>query len=599
MRRLGTTKNLFFIVIFLIVLSIVLGLASIYPITANQEQSTIIINDTFTLHPKEIYRQGLGAFHGGDNITGRPGENITVIVESPDVLIENFQIVSYSKTRQDWTACNYVDYTFTAGADYYEAIFDSSYPIAGPVHFMVTVQQPQVTHPFAAFTTPAKVLFFVSIGIAMLILVRTQLAKSPEISKEEFSKPALSKNAKRNLQRLIAVSLTFWLILLFINANPFGTFENWYTDHARHPYTADLFLKDGFSVFSQPLNVLASKDASPYQFVTWPEMPHLYPLGSILVFMPFGALLQSGVEASLVYKLEIAFFLVFAHICLYLFLNRYWRQNLFPPLSFSEWKHDLSSLFKWGNWKQKKPLLCAHTHLALKLIGVYVIYTTLIIFAADGMFDSIALLFGLVALTMFMTERYDFFFLFIAISIFFKYQTAIFLLPIILVGLIKLLQQNKIGRLVQNWKIITASAFIGVSVFTGILSAPYLMQTRPELVMNGINAFSPHTQIGWQLQSFAVLLTLAATVIYSAYMLNRNSLLSFASLFLLLPSFILPYFQNWYLPFIFVYVLIPQRKQDIAVTIVWLIFVMVALSFGGAAFNPVVISDNFRSVLRI
>jgi hypothetical protein len=117
--------------------------------------------------------------------------------------------------------------------------------------------------------------------------------------------------------------------------------------------------------------------------------------------------------------------------------------------------------------------------------------------------------------------------------------------------------------------------------------------------MNGVNAFSTHSQIPWILQFSAVLLTFAVTVSYALFMLNRNRLLSLSALFLLVPSFTLPYFQNWYLPFIFIYALIPRRRVDIAVTTVWLIFMLVMLSFGGAAFNPVVIVENFKTFLRI
>ena len=139
------------------------------------------------------------------------------------------------------------------------------------------------------------------------------------------------------------LSLVLWLSLLAVNSNPLATFENWYTDHVRHAYVSSLFLKDGLSVFNQPLGTLASQDNSHFMFVTWPEMPHLYPLGSILLFLPFGALLQNGFDPVLVYKLEIALFLVFAHICLYFFLKVFLKKNM---------------------------------HLFWKLAGVYIIYLT-------------------------------------------------------------------------------------------------------------------------------------------------------------------------------------------------------------------------------
>jgi hypothetical protein len=124
-----------------------------------------------------------------------------------------------------------------------------------------------------------------------------------------------------------------------------------------------------------------------------------------------------------------------------------------------------------------------------------------------------------------------------------------------------------------------------VSLFTAYLSAPYLLATGSQLIMNGVNAFSADTQISWSLQTSLVLVTLVVTLAYAVYMLNKNSLLSFSALFLLLPSFLLPYFQNWYLPFIFVYVLIPQKKKELEVTAVWLMFIIFMLAFGADFFS--------------
>ena len=103
-------------------------------------------------------------------------------------------------------------------------------------------------------------------------------------------------------------------------------------------------------------------------------MPHLYPIGSIIVFLPFVALLQSGFNQVLVYKLEIALFLIFAHICLYFFLRNFLNKN--------------ANVF----WK---------------FAGAYIMYVSLVIYAAGGMFDSIAFIFAIVAVTMFISDRYD------------------------------------------------------------------------------------------------------------------------------------------------------------------------------------------------
>jgi len=136
-------------------------------------------------------------------------------------------------------------------------------------------------------------------------------------------------------------------------------------------------------------------------------------------------------------------------------------------------------------------------------------------------------------------------------------------------------------------------------LFTAWLSAPFLFFVGPQFIMNGINAFSINSQIPWVMQATWILLTLAVTLAYALCMLKKNSLLSIMAVFLLLPSFMLPYFQNWYLPYIFVYVLIPQRKRELEVTIIWLIFMVLVLSFGGTAFNPMQILNVIKTMFHI
>lgn len=318
-------------------------------------------------------------------------------------------------------------------------------------------------------------------------------------------------------------------------------------------------------------------------------MPHLYPLGSILLFAPFGVLLQSGFAPILIYKIEIAIFLIFAHICLYFFLNNFLKKNIDSSLisaitSFKSSKINQKTMEKYYVW-------------LLKGIGLYIIYVSLVVYAADGMFDSVAFLFSLFAIFMFLTERYDYFFLLIAVSVFLKYQAGIFLFPLIIFAIIKLISQNSLSNLIRNKAVVVGIVFAVVSIFTAYLSAPFMFSTRPELIMNGINAFSSNTQISWTMQSFTVLLTLSATLIYAFYMLNKNSLLSLSALFILVPSFMMPYFQNWYLPFIFIYVLVPQQKKEVQATIIWLIFMVFVLSFGGIAFNPLQIFGGIQRLI--
>ncbi len=556
--KIDARKSLFLLTAVLLLLSISLSVISLFPNSTGNNQSTIIIDNSFRLRQNETYRQGLGAFHSR--------ENITLSVQCPNEFMKNFSIITYNGPQYTNSSNQNLMHTFTADADYYEASFYSNSPNASWVNFKVTVQKPEEHLPYSWLNISAKTFFLFSITLAIISFIKFE-SSSKQTSRMENKTFSLSlKQFDRGLLLLLLVSLTIWLLLLAMNSNPLGTFENWYTDHARHAYVSSLFLKDGFSVFNQPLGILSSHDSSHFMFVTWPEMPHLYPLGSIFLFLPFGALLQKGFDAILIFKLEIGLFLIFSHICLYFFLKNFLNKEI---------------------------------HLFLKLVGIYIIYVVLVIYAANGMFDSIAFLFSLFAILMFLTERYDKFFLLVAVSIFFKYQAGIFLLPLVIFGLSRILGKNQLKTLLSNKNVIFGAFLIMISGATSYFSMSYLAQTKPEFVMNGINAFLPHARVSWNIQAFSVILTLILTIIYSSYMLNKNALLSFSAPILLLPSFALPYFQNWYLPFIFVYALIPQTRKESEATIIWLIFMVAVLSFAGVSFDPLQILGNLAGSFRI
>ena len=465
--------------------------------------------------------------------------------------LSNYVLLIKTGTSYNTTQSNFT-YSFIASPDYYDAVFTSTSSQSGTIHFQVLEQKPNEVYQYSWLNEPSEILFIASLVGAILLALKMVLSSRSLAESKTIKIPSLNKKARRVLLALILFGLVVWLLILAVNSGPLATLENWYTDNARDTYVASLFLKDGFSVFSKPLGNLANLDTSNYKYVTWPQMPNLYPLGSVLLFLPFGALIQNGFNSTILFKIEIAIFLVVASACVYFFLKVFLKKDM---------------------------------ALILKLLGVYIIYVTLVAYAADGMFESVAFLFALFAVYMFITERYDYFLLLITISTFFKYETAIFLFPLIVIGLIKLIQKNKLPTLIKN-KAVVASLILGfLSIFTAYLSAPYLVSGGPQLIMNGINAFSSNTHIAWINQSFFVLLTLGVTIAYAVYMLNKNVLLSLSALFLLLPSFLMPYFQNWYFPFIFVYALIPQQKKELNVTVFWLGFMIGVLALSGTNFQ--------------
>ena len=558
MKQLAVTKTLLFAAFLLLTLSVVIAVVSLYSAPTSEKVTLVIIDDSFRLTPHEMLRYGLGSF--------QEGANISVSVHKEASWPFNFSIQTYNGTQYSTVTTGDIDYSFAADTDYYDAAFFTNSSDANELHFVASVQKPKVLFPFSWLTTPAKILFFLSLGAVMLLLLKPILRKSALLWADEHNGQFLSLKTRRTLLILILLSLVLWLFLLVVNTNPLATFENWYTDHARHPYSATLFTKVGFSIFDTPLGTLADADNSYYKFATWPQMPHLYPLGSVLLFLPFGFLLQGGMDQVFVFKMEIATFLLFSHVSLYYFLQRFWMQKMFP---------------------------------LLKLLGIYTLYVPLIVFSANGMFDAVPFLFSLIALPFYCTERYDYFLLFMALSVTFKYQPAIFLFPLIMMGVLKLFEKHKLSSIIRNKTVVAAAVLAVISVLTAFLSAPFLMETRSDFVLNGVNAFSSHSQLPWATQSFAVLLTLIVTLLFAIYMLKRNPLLSLSAIFILVPSFTMPYFQIWHLPFFFVYALIPKQKREMEVTMLWLILMMAMVSFGGVSFNPLHVLDGWRKVLGL
>jgi hypothetical protein len=469
----------------LLLLSVVISVMSLFPISSNVKETCAIIDDSFRLTPLETLKQGLGSFHGG--------ENVSISIRGGADLPINFSIVTYNGTRYCTVSTEKIEYSFTAGADYYEAVFFGNSKNANEIHLEVSVQKSKVSFPFLELATPAKFLFFFSLSSILLLFLKFAFTESPVVNSNTNRTSVLSQKSRQRLLIILLLSLTFWLFLLAVNNNPLGTFENWYTDHARDPYSSFLFTKVGFSIFDAPLGKLASNDSSFYKFVTWPQNPHLYPLGSVFLFLPFGLLLENGVNQLFVFKMEIALFLLVAHIGLYYFLKLFLKQQM---------------------------------NLPLKALGIYILYIALIVYSANGMFDSVAFLFSVIALTMYLERRYDYSILFVAVSATLKYEAGIFLFPLILMGLMKLFEQNGFSRIVKNKAIMAAAVLAGIDGFTAYSSAPFLMETKPELIMNGVNAFSPHSQAPWALQSSAVLLTLAVTLLFAIYLLHNNSLIS-------------------------------------------------------------------------
>ena len=557
MKILKNSK-LFILLMFLLCFSVFMALTSIFPFTSSEFETFIVKTKSFNLTSLETIRYGLGSFRGDETV-------YVSIVKFPMTIL-NFSILTYNGLEYSDYSANDIEYSFNTTANYYEALFFSQSEELIEIHFEVSVKNNNISFPFLSINNFAKGLFLLSIFSLFFIIVNSFFNSSSDNVTIENMDPPLSHRNKRIVLFLLLLSLIFWISLIITNTNSHASFENWYTDHARHPYSSSLFTKFGLSIFNTPLGDLASIDSSYYKFVTWPQMPHLYPAGSFLLFLPFAFLLQNAANQILVYKLEIFVFLIFSHSSLYFFLKKFWNKNSF---------------------------------LLLRLIGIYSIYIPLIVYSANGMFDSVPFFFSLIALNMFLSKRYDNFLFFIAISSIFKYQPLLFLFPLIIIALLNLSKKNSITKILKNRKVTVSIFLMATSFFTAFLSLPFLMESNNLSIMNGLTAFNLHSQIPWLFQSLAVLLTLTITLFFSLYMLGKNPIISLLSLFILLPSFFLQYFQIWYLPFLFLYSLIPQKKRDVELTLIWLFFMMGMLSFGALSFNPLNVINGWSQILGL
>ena len=208
MERYGRTKLALFVALIVLTLSVVLAVISLFPTYTGNTQTRVLVNSTFTLSPNEIYRQGLGSFRGG--------ENISVLIQSPTIFVRNFSILTYNGSHYTVSSSSDIAYTFKAGADYYDAVFTSVSSTAGEIHFQTSVQQPQATFSYSWLNEPAKTLFILSSTVVIVVLMTATTDAKGEVHfklpTREFSEtqvlPLKVALPERNLQTAVNFMLS-------------------------------------------------------------------------------------------------------------------------------------------------------------------------------------------------------------------------------------------------------------------------------------------------------------------------------------------------------------------------------------------------------
>jgi len=536
---------------------VVLATISYIPTFGGGTEKHLLIDDTFNLDTNEIRRHGLGVLRAGDEVCITVWElnNFTV----------RYSVVTYGGTMYERGSAGYDKLTFTADYDYYEVVFCNNESTPRNINLLASLERRAERYPNLWLAVPAKLLFFIGWTLTVLVLM-WRVVKTPLEGSIDGHNDSASRNIdNKKLVGLLLASCIFWLSLLTMPGySPFGL-ENWYTDHARHSYSAYLFTKYGFSVFDTALGKLASIDNSFYKFVTWTDMPHLYPIGSIFIFLPFGLLLQSGVPYSLVFKMEMALFLIFAHICIYYFTKHFFGKPLRRFVNY---------------------------------FAVYFFCFLLILCSANGMFDAIPLFFSLISVIEFVENRYSKSVIYATVAAFFKYQVAIVLMPLTLIALMRLYKNVGLCGMAKKFGLPFTLILVSIEAYTAYLSIPFMMRARPELIMNRIYLFGPHAQLTWQTQFFAIFSTLALTIITVLYLLRRGGAISSLLLFFaFFPFFTMVYFQPWYFPYLYISVLIPKRASLVNVLVLWLVATSLIISSGFSLYNPLWMAELIRRSL--
>lgn len=533
----------------LFISGVIVSITSSVPIHTEDTRVRRIVYEQIRMSPNEQRKYCLGIF--GINY------NISVNIYEKTGKPVFYKVITYADSIVSNSSSIAPKFTIKTDNDYYELVLINRGSYDLEINLDVKVEEPRIEHPYSSAAWIGKGLLLTG-GLGFVLILAFILVKA---NKLVLNSASYSPYWARILSLFTIFSCLFWtLIIAFPPFSSLGL-ERWYTDHIRHSYTAFIFLKYGFSVFEVPLGRLANIDDSAFKFVTWPEMPHLYPLGSILLFLPFGMLLQSGAAPDYIFKAEIALFVVFGHVCVYLF-GRELLRNRFM-------------------------------HKITKIAVFYIFYYIVLLYSLNGMFDSIPVFISILALSDFLRKNYDGSILLGALGFLFKYQVGIFLLPLFVINFLNFCKEERPKNIFRNAKINAAFLFVAVAAFSLVRSLPYIFGLREDLVMNTLYLFLPTRFLPeeYHYVMLSIMFVLSFFCIY--YGLKKDLFLSIFVSYLLLPSVTLPYFQQWYFMYIFPPVLLMRSKKSSALFAIWAVALTLLITVGNLKYDPIWLLRRF------
>lgn len=351
----------------------------------------------------------------------------------------------------------------------------------------------------------------------------------------------------------LLVSFLFWIVIVSINPFPTASLEGTYTDHLNYETAAWFFLQKGFDVFRTPLGELVQNCHALHPHATWGELPYDKTLGNLLFFMPFGAINNLGIlPEAVANKLLVCLLILIAHIAIYYFVDE---------------------------------LRNRHATLAIKATLSTIFYLSLLHWSANGLSDTISILFIILTIRFLREKRNILGLLCYVMSVFMHYR-ALYLFPLGIYALVNLYKERKLSltsllRANTATKIIYSFTIIivALTIYTAWLSFiefPYARVINEVFISSGRVAHNP---LNPEFFSAALAIpVLAMTGLAVFYLVRERELLTAPTIAVAFLSFsLLPFFQTWYPLFLFPIPLIPNEERSRWVTLSWLLLTALIL----------------------
>ena len=353
----------------------------------------------------------------------------------------------------------------------------------------------------------------------------------------------------------LLVSLIFTSYLVLANNAFTSSLEPQYFDHLRHQRFAFEFLSEGMSIFSTPMKELVPIGNPAYY--GWSEIPEFYPMGIVIFFIPFSILaFNSIIDPTIINKLTIIIFLLFAHLAIYLYTSTLFNQS-----------YDKTRQEEHG----------------VTIILIVIFYIYLIIWSLNGQYEAIPVFFVILSLIQLKKKNCGQSVFWYVIAIFFKYQ-AIFLLPIYLFVAYRLIgtSEDIILKIKNSSKM--SKLLIGVTIGISFINVYTFLKSLPSL--SHIPIENPFYILSINLahilstdQTMFILLALITTLFAVLNFISKDFTFGALVCWLFATIVFSKQFQMWYMFWFFLPLIICTTSTRRLYYSLWLVGVIYCMSW--------------------